>query len=257
MNSGNELIPHVLEGEIVPQRIKDGYINATAMCSAAGKLWADYNRLNSTKEFYEALSADMGIPISELIQSVRGGFPEFQGTWVHPQIAIHLAQWLSPRFAVQVAKWVHEWLTTGATPAQPVLPFHLRRYLANYRNVPVGHFSVLTEMTLGLIAPLEMMGYTLPERMWPDISQGRMFAKWLREEHGLEPLTMPKYLHEFEDDRWPVRAIAYPEDLLHPFRVHFRDVWLPQRSMQYFRERDKKALEFLPRLLPKPNSKAS
>ena len=32
-------------------------------------------------------------------------------------------------------------------------------------DVPVGHFSVLTEMTLTLIAPLEVIGYTLPERL--------------------------------------------------------------------------------------------
>ena len=51
----------------------------------------------------------MRIRISELVQSAKGGNPELQGTWVHPYVAIHLAQWLSPRFAVQVSKWVYEW----------------------------------------------------------------------------------------------------------------------------------------------------
>jgi KilA-N domain len=62
-----------------------------------------------------------------------------QGTWVHPYVAIHLAQWLSPRFAVRVSQWVHEWMTQGPR-GKAELPFHLRRYLANYNNVPVGHF---------------------------------------------------------------------------------------------------------------------
>jgi len=53
----------------------------------------------------------MGIPISELIQSFKGGRAENQGTWVHPDIAINLAQWLSPKFAVQVSRWVREWMS--------------------------------------------------------------------------------------------------------------------------------------------------
>ena len=44
--SNNHLIPHVIDGEVVRQRARDGYINATAMCQAARKLWADYFRLN-------------------------------------------------------------------------------------------------------------------------------------------------------------------------------------------------------------------
>lgn len=87
-----ELIPHKVGHEIIQQRAKDGYINATAMCKAAGKLWADYRRLKITGEFCGALSSDMGIPITELIQSFTGGNPQLQGTWVHPHVALHLAQ---------------------------------------------------------------------------------------------------------------------------------------------------------------------
>ena len=32
-------------------------------------------------DFVKELSSDTGIPVSELIQSVKGGNPEFQGTW--------------------------------------------------------------------------------------------------------------------------------------------------------------------------------
>src|SRR5215467_7054131 len=108
--------------------------------------------------------------------------------------------------------------STQGSRGKAELPFHLRRYLANYNNVPVGHFSVLTAMTLTLIAPLEVMGYTLPESMWPDISEGRMFAGWLRLEHGIEPNQLPTYRHVFEDGRNPVSARAYPEELLANFR---------------------------------------
>jgi hypothetical protein len=39
-----DLIPHPVQGGIIYQRPKDGYIYATAMCQAAGKRWPDYNR---------------------------------------------------------------------------------------------------------------------------------------------------------------------------------------------------------------------
>jgi len=103
---------------LILQRQRDGYFNATAMCQATGRLWADYNRLESTKAFIDALATETGYPISELIQSVRGGYPTQQGTWVHPYVAINLAQWCSPEFAVQVSKWVYEVMTYGTTPAR-------------------------------------------------------------------------------------------------------------------------------------------
>jgi hypothetical protein len=33
---------------------------------------------------------------------------------------------------------------------------------------------------------MEIMGYTLPEHMLPDISSGKMFCKWLRDVHGID-----------------------------------------------------------------------
>ena len=64
-------IRHVIQGELVEQRSKDGYINATAMCKAANRPWSRYWDTRPTKEFADALAADVGIPISELIQSVN------------------------------------------------------------------------------------------------------------------------------------------------------------------------------------------
>lgn len=96
----------ILNGITIEQRDSDGYVNATAMCQAGGKLFADYFRLDATKEFLSELSSDMGIPISELIQVVRGGKPDAQGTWVHEDIAMNLAQWISAKFAVKVSRWL-------------------------------------------------------------------------------------------------------------------------------------------------------
>jgi hypothetical protein len=34
-------------------------------------------------------------------------------TWVHPQVAINIAQWISPKFDVKVSGWVYEIMMTG------------------------------------------------------------------------------------------------------------------------------------------------
>lgn len=244
------LVPHSYRGSLIQQRAADGYINATAMCKAAGREWNHYHSNATTKAFLAALQGSPGIPGDPVVQQIMTGPNEHRGTWVHPQIAINLAQWLSADFAVQVSQWVFDWMSGKGVPKAPVqLPYHLRRYLANQDNVPIGHFSVLTELTLLLIAPMEALGYTLPEKLWPDISSGRMFAKFLREKHGVDTDQMPTYLHRFEDYRPAVCAKAYPDYLLPHFRDHFHRVWLPERAAAYFADRDTVALSYLPRLL--------
>lgn len=243
------LIPHRLDGEVIEQRTIDGYVNATAMCRAASKRFNDYSRLGSTSAFLAELESVTGIPVTEQVQSVIGGGPTVQGTWVHPKVAIHLAQWLSPRFAVQVSEWVYAWMT-GAATAPPRMPYHLRRYVKNRSQVPEGHFSILTEMTQMVIAPMEEAGYTLPERMLPDISQGKMFSRMLRDELGVDTNAMPYYHHHYEDGRI-VPARAYPEDYLPAFRKHLREKWIPQKSVAYFRQRDPEAVQYLSVIYPK------
>lgn len=240
------LIPHRVDnGLVIPQRQSDGYINATAMCQAAGKLLADYTRLKATEAFMAELAGDMGIPISDLIQQVRGG-SGVQGSWVHPDVAVNLAQWLSPKFAVKVSRWVREWL---AGPRKSgVLPYHLDRYTRNLSKIPYTHFSVLNELTLSLIAPLESQGYTLPDNMVPDISQGKMFAKWLRDKFGVDTNTVPTYQHEYADGR-VFEAKMYPTGFLDEFRKHFHEVWMPQKAAAYFSTRDAKALPFLTKIV--------
>jgi hypothetical protein len=99
-------ICHEAEGIQIDQRRDDGYIDATAMCRAYGKLFADYSRLQDTKEFLVVLAADlnMGIPI---IRSEPG---RYGNTWVHPEVAVDLAKWLSPKFRIMVNRWILAWM---------------------------------------------------------------------------------------------------------------------------------------------------
>ena len=89
-------------------------VNATEMAKPFGKLVGDWLRLKSTSEFTKALSTDMQIPISALIQAIKGGNGD-QGTWMHEDVALEFARWLSPAFAIWCNKRIKELLTTGVT----------------------------------------------------------------------------------------------------------------------------------------------
>lgn len=240
------LIHHQANGSVIDQRAADGYINATAMCKAAGKQWGHYWEKESAQAFIDELSADIGQPISILVQSVKGGV--IQGTWIHPQVAIHLAQWLSPKFAVQVSKWVYDWLSgKGAlTPSAPAaLPIHMRRYMANDAKVPLGHFSILQETGISLFGPLHLVGFDVPKGWVPDISVGKLFCSWLRREHRIDTDSFPSYPHDYLDGRPICHPNAYPDEYLAMFRRWFRTVWLPENGRKYFRTKDPKSLAFL------------
>lgn len=247
MNLPMVLIPHEVENTLINQRAIDGYVNATAMCKAVGKQFSDYSRLGVTTAFFEELSRSTGIPRDQLIFTTLDGPNDGRGTWVHPDVAINLGQWCSPKFAVAVSQWVREWATGKFKPAS--LPYHIQRYIANRSEIPPTHFSMLNEMIFALIAPLEAAGYTIPDDMVPDISTGRMFCKWLRDEKGVDTDSLPTYCHKFDDGRI-VYPKLYPNEFLADFRKHFNEVWLPTKAGKYFKERDPKALPFFPKALP-------
>ena len=237
------LIQREVSGEVVPQRPTDGYINATILCQRAGKLFGHYHESARTKAFLEALSADIGIPISGLVQVRRGGNNKLeQGTWVHPQVAISLGQWLSAEFEVQVTKWVLEWREGHV---QGYMPVHVARYMKNRAKIdPSMYFSMLNEVYLHFLAPLEDCGIIPPEDLMPDISTGRMFSDYLRS-RGIDPTEFPYYWHEFTDHRPTVRARLYPLKYLEDFRQYFYETWLPTRLESYLKDRIPKALPFL------------
>ena len=246
------LIQHSVDGEVIPQRPRDGYINATLLCQKAGKRLNDYRRLGSTEAFLSRLSTVTGIPVTGLMQIIQGGNDKLsQGTCVHPKVAIHLGQWLSPDFAVQVSEWVFDWMT-GRVVGNTFMPEHVRRFLKNRTKIPHTHSSMLNEIYLNLLAVLEDYGVIPPNSIMPDISTGRMFSDFLRSK-GFHPESFPTYEHEFTDSSRPsVNARLYPIEHLPDFRRYFNEVWLPQRAENYFADRFPKALPFLPRILQLP-----
>lgn len=98
----------------ITTRRPDHYVNATELCQAGGKEFGQWNCLDSTQEFLTVLSSDVGIPKSQLIECKRGDTSTYeQGTWIHPDLSIQLAQWISPLFAIQISRWVHSLFNKG------------------------------------------------------------------------------------------------------------------------------------------------
>lgn len=147
MNKETALISHEFNQVTIQQREMDGYIHATTACKACGKRLDNYWVSQETREFLRELSSFTGIPVNgnsetkdgfpvkPLIDIIRGGIPSLQGTWVHPYVAVNLAQWANPRFAVQVAVWVIDWMTTGQSPIQCERP-------QPNRTIPAGQMII-------------------------------------------------------------------------------------------------------------------
>lgn len=243
------LIDHEVDGEHIHQRPKDGYINATEMCKADEKQWSNYAQNASSKAFIDELSRSLGIPRDSLIQQISTGSNESRGTWVHPQVAINLGQWLSPKFAVWVTQRIQEWVE-GTTKGY--MPPHVKRYMMNKAKVPATHFSMLNEVYLELLAPIDDAGVIIPKKVVPDISTGKMFSGFLRDQ-GIEPNNFPTYKHDYPDGRI-VDARLYPVELLSKFRVWLNNEWLPKRAIDYFKERLPDALPHIQHLLSPPDN---
>lgn len=123
----------------IEQRLTDGFINATAMAVAHGKDLTQWFRTKDTLELFCALATDLGIPFNSVdlqnsdtsrlsaskyaslfpgLVFSRVGSPENGGgTWLHPDLAIQLAQWCNKSFALQVSRWIREWITSAYNPA--------------------------------------------------------------------------------------------------------------------------------------------
>jgi len=92
---------------VIISRSEDNYINATQLCQAGGKQFNDWFRLNSSKQLLNEAADDIDIPISQLVDIKKRNSGAFDyDTWIHPDLAIQLAQWISSKFALQVSRWI-------------------------------------------------------------------------------------------------------------------------------------------------------
>jgi len=102
-----------IKGYNVKSRESDGYINITNLCKAGKRVFSTWMRSKKSQQFLSVLSSVVQICTTKLIDIHQAGDAKAQGTWVHPRVAINIAQWISPEFDVQVSEWVHQLLVLG------------------------------------------------------------------------------------------------------------------------------------------------
>lgn len=133
-------------------------------------------------------------------------------------------------------------------------PNFILRYFENYNKVESGYFSVITELYVRLYARFEHVGYRIPNKaidgkeIRPDVSVGLCFAKHLRENFPSAPTEFRTYTHKFPSG-FECEARLYPIDLIAVFIRYIDEIWIPKNAEQYFYDRDRKALDYLPKLL--------
>jgi len=94
----------------VRQRIQDGFFSGTDMCKLGNLKFADFYRMQKTKEYLDMLSETLKLTKCQLVDVKKGNSCNFtQGSWVHPQLATFLGIWISPLFLVKIGTWIEEW----------------------------------------------------------------------------------------------------------------------------------------------------
>lgn len=102
------------------KRVSDNFVNATKWCKqfGKGKEWWRFKDLDSTSVFVKACCENLTLAQNEVIQTKqgRGG-----GTWIHPLLAIKLAEWLSSDFEVFVKQTFHAYLKADMALADSIV----------------------------------------------------------------------------------------------------------------------------------------
>lgn len=210
--------------------VPKGYVNATQMCKANGKQWGHYAERKSSKAYWEGLANDIGIPISSLIIQVDA-YGNEQATWVHPEIAIDLAQWVNIPFKIWANRTLLKVMTSETE--QPKLPplshenqlrlLELSQGLLQLRydeRLAMAASAALKNLLEGtakqsdepkLLSVTEWLGtvgYRVPKGK--DSVLGRKIAARWRSQHDCDPQVAPKYVGTNHETKIKV----YPQDFL-------------------------------------------
>jgi prophage antirepressor-like protein len=162
------------------------------------------------------------------------------------------------------AKEFRKWVTKEVIPAirktgsfginRLETPNFVIRFNDNWDRTEKGHFSVISELFIRIYGRFEQVGYQIPNKAFdgkeirPDVSVGKLFSQYLKDLHEEIKDTHKMYSHKFPNGM-TVEARQYKNEILPIFIKFIDEVWMPQCAAKYLGDRDKKALEYLPKLL--------
>jgi prophage antirepressor-like protein len=158
------------------------------------------------------------------------------------------------------AKRFKKWVTSEVLPTirktggyQGRVPAFIKRYNANWDRVEQGHFSVLNELAIHIWGRLEHAGHIMADKSpsgtenRPDVSVGRLFSDWLKENH---PDVCGDYkMYSHVTPQWEGEARQYPNALLPLFREFVDTVWMEEHFERYFNKRDPAALPYMQKVM--------
>ena len=168
-----------------------------------------YNEENGTVHFYTD-------PQKCLIDIKVEGDNDDRGTWVHPRVAIHIAQWVSPKFAVVVTGWIQQLLSTGSVALER----------------PVKVFTTLTEMDIEaevLEQEVKLEEYTADSVIYVSyigkgmlkigFSDGRMLQRNKKHTSSESMYSQWRLVKLFKVSGRPIEKMLH--DFLFPYQVEF------------------------------------
>lgn len=164
----------------------------------------------------------------------------------------------------ETAKKFRKWVTSEVIPSirktgkfgidRIATPNFITRFNANWDRTDKGHFSVISELFIRLHGKFEHVGYRIPDKaitgkeIRPDVSVGRLFSSYLKTYHSHLADEFTYYNHLFPDG-YEVEARQYKNELLPVFIEYIENDWIPNCAGRYLGDRDKLALEYLPKIL--------
>jgi hypothetical protein len=85
------------------------------------------------------------IHASALVDIKKGGNNKnAQGSWIHPDLAVQLAQWISPKFSLKVSRWIRELALTGSVALREEKSSEeLLELQKNYKKLKMNHGKLL------------------------------------------------------------------------------------------------------------------
>ena len=175
------IVTHSYNNFSICQKESNGYVSLTDMAKAGNKKVNDYLRLDTSQEYFNALSIDTGIPVSSLVKVSRGGNTE-QGTWTHPDIAIDFAKWCNVHFRI----WANRTLVKSFTS----LDERDRNSLQEWRALNVKAREARNELKAAKIALIQSRIDEVKAKLLPrPIAFNETITVWadeyLRYEEGL------------------------------------------------------------------------
>lgn len=135
------------------------------------------------------------------------------------------------------------------------VPNFVMRFNDNWDRVDSGYFSVINELFVRLYGRFHHVGYEIPNKAYngkeirPDVSVGKCFSNYLKLYYPDLEGKFKMYKHKFPNGM-EIDTRQYENTLLPIFIKYVDEEWIPKNAENYFKDRDKKALDYLPKILP-------